>query len=364
MDNINEEKRSRKRKFEPVTCPICSITIRENELETHYKNELEKLSKIKKIVNKNSSLQLSPTLIACNSKQKEDEASTSKSNADSKENNNENCWDTYQKIKENRVRRTTRIKNRKRKIEDRACPICFKTILNDLQNHVEMCLRKQDSRTTSDESEDEIDVGETYNWCGQTRIRATTLIEGSLSSSGIGTCITKNDNEDEMVNIDEDDQTFGPNQYSERDIILLNKEDERLHDLISDMVPSTSNNQHEAREENNQNIANSISSSSSPVSFLADDIKPAADNLLINDSSNNQMIIESLKAKIREYENAIRNRPKCLICLSPDFEIPVVSVMCWHVYCEKCWLHTLGAKKLCPQCNMITSASDLRRIYL
>jgi hypothetical protein len=245
--------------------------------------------------------------------------------------------------------------------------VCCKIINEDIQAHVELCLRKQESRN-SDESDDEIDVGETYNWCGQTRIRATTLIEGSLSSSGIGTCISKsNDNEDEMVNIDEDDQTFGPNQYSERDIILLNKEDERLRDLIVYDMPSTSSAEPETREENNQNLANSVSSSSSPINFLdkmdIDDIKPFPE-ALTNDPSNHQMIIESLKAKIREYESAIRNRPKCLICLSPDFEIPVVSVMCWHVYCEKCWLHTLGAKKLCPQCNTITSASDLRRIYL
>ncbi|CAG2053280.1 unnamed protein product [Timema podura] len=46
------------------------------------------------------------------------------------------------------------------------------------------------------------------------------------------------------------------------------------------------------------------------------------------------------------------------------YKKPVISVCCWHVHCEECWLHTLGAKKLCPQCNMITSPSDLRRIYM
>lgn len=80
-----------------------------------------------------------------------------------------------------------------------------------------------------------------------------------------------------------------------------------------------------------------------------------------------------------------------------NYIVPLVSVSCWHVHCEECWLRTLvstdfitrslpfrccvvvlmwifyhdffflnwqGAKKLCPQCNMITSPSDLRRIYL
>lgn len=241
-----------------------------------------------------------------------------------------------------------------------------------MHNHVDLCLRKQENRGNSDESDDdEIDVGETYNWCGQTRIRATTLIEGNLSSAGIGTCIKSNENEDELVNVEEEEQAYGPSQYFEKDIILLNKEDARLRDLVASDLPSTSfsNDQtiNEQREENNQNVANSVSSSSSPISFndkMDIDLKPSNCIESLTDASNQQIIIESLKAKIREYENAIRNRPKCLICLSPDFEIPVVSVMCWHVYCEKCWLHTLGAKKLCPQCNMITAATDLRRIYL
>lgn len=74
-------------------------------------------------------------------------------------------------------------------------------------------------------------------------------------------------------------------------------------------------------------------------------------------------IIDALKAKIREYEVIIQSKSKCLICMD-DFRVPVVSICCWHVHCEECWLRTLGARKLCPQCNMITSATDLRRIYM
>lgn len=219
---------------------------------------------------------------------------------------------------------------------------------------------------TSDESDDEIDVGETYSWCGTTRMRATTLLEGSLSSLGIGTKISSNEiDEDTEVNIDGDDDTqvYGTSQYSERDIILLNKDDQsssRLRDLVCGAA-STSNAR-ETREENNQNVANSVSPSSSPSPEKyqpeLDNEKPSTES----DHSSNQ-VIESLKAKIREYENFIKNKPKCLICLD-DFKKPVVSICCWHVHCEECWLYTLGCRKLCPQCNMITSASDLRRIYL
>ncbi|TNM88048.1 hypothetical protein fugu_006269, partial [Takifugu bimaculatus] len=46
------------------------------------------------------------------------------------------------------------------------------------------------------------------------------------------------------------------------------------------------------------------------------------------------------------------------------YTTPLTSIQCWHVHCEECWLRTLGAKKLCPQCNTITSPGDLRRVFL
>lgn len=247
------------------------------------------------------------------------------------------------------------------------CPICSKTITEDLQLHVELCLKKQTN--SSDESDSEIDVGETYSWAGQTRVRATTLIEGGLSSTGIGTTVSKpNEDEDTEVNIDGDDDTqYGAAQYSERDIILLNKDDQRLRDLVIGEAPSTSGAR-EAREENNPNVANNVSPSTSPASEKFDYAETDKLTLSTNSSDSaidhsSHQIIESLKARIREYENFIKNKPKCLICLD-DFKKPVVSICCWHVHCEECWLYTLGCRKLCPQCNMITSASDLRRIYL
>lgn len=235
-------------------------------------------------------------------------------------------------------------------------------ISEDLQQHVELCLKKQENSSESDD--DEIDVGESYSWCGQTRIRATTLIEGSLSSTGIGTSVTREDEEAE-VNIDGDDaQVYGEAQYSVRDIILLNKEDQRLRDLVlGEPAPSTSAAR-DKPEENNQNVANSVSPSVSPSSEK--DFSMEVDKSPLNSNAtdqSSQTIIESLKARIREYENLIKYKSKCLICLD-DFKKPVVSICCWHVHCEECWLYTLGCRKLCPQCNMITAAADLRRIYL
>ena len=62
-------------------------------------------------------------------------------------------------------------------------------------------------------------------------------------------------------------------------------------------------------------------------------------------------------------EELLRNTPKCLICLQ-HYTKPLVSIGCWHVHCEQCWLATLGAKRLCPQCQTVTSPADLRRVFL
>ena len=53
----------------------------------------------------------------------------------------------------------------------------------------------------------------------------------------------------------------------------------------------------------------------------------------------------------------------CRICIDPYSE-PTVSTGCWHTCCRECWLRCLGSTKLCPICKRITSATELRRIYL
>ncbi|XP_064094934.1 E3 ubiquitin-protein ligase Rnf220-like [Macrobrachium nipponense] len=74
--------------------------------------------------------------------------------------------------------------------------------------------------------------------------------------------------------------------------------------------------------------------------------------------------MEALRARVRELEEErLMGRYSCRVCHG-DYDKPVVSISCWHVHCETCWLHALAAKKLCPQCSVITSTSDLRRVYL
>ncbi|XP_053575445.1 E3 ubiquitin-protein ligase RNF220-like [Bombina bombina] len=83
----------------------------------------------------------------------------------------------------------------------------------------------------------------------------------------------------------------------------------------------------------------------------------------VNTSRVNEESLESLRKKIQELTEKLRNAHTCHICLD-SYSIPVTSIQCWHTHCEGCWLRALGTKKLCPQCNTITSPCDLRRVYL
>ncbi|KAM4677590.1 E3 ubiquitin-protein ligase Rnf220-like isoform 2-T2 [Discoglossus pictus] len=87
------------------------------------------------------------------------------------------------------------------------------------------------------------------------------------------------------------------------------------------------------------------------------------DGPVVSTSRSSEPGVESLREKIQELTEKLRNTHTCHICLD-SYSIPVTSIQCWHTHCEGCWLRALGAKKLCPQCNTITSPSDLRRVYL
>uniref|UniRef100_A0A452HEQ9 RING-type domain-containing protein n=1 Tax=Gopherus agassizii TaxID=38772 RepID=A0A452HEQ9_9SAUR len=83
------------------------------------------------------------------------------------------------------------------------------------------------------------------------------------------------------------------------------------------------------------------------------------------EEGDSTLTMELLKAQIQELRRQLLQKDsyKCHICLD-SYSVPLTSIQCWHIHCEQCWLRTLGSKKLCPQCNAITSPSDLRRVYL
>ena len=79
------------------------------------------------------------------------------------------------------------------------CPVCNERIPDDINLHVELCLRRNERNNGSssaandddnDDDDDDISIdveGETYEeyeWAGQTRIRATSMLEGGYTAAG------------------------------------------------------------------------------------------------------------------------------------------------------------------------------------
>lgn len=87
-----------------------------------------------------------------------------------------------------------RVKNRKRKADETSCPVCNERLSGtpeELNQHVDRCLNKQNNGNSAGQNatldEEEVDVegdAETfdeYEWAGQRRVRATSMLVGGFS---------------------------------------------------------------------------------------------------------------------------------------------------------------------------------------
>ncbi|XP_048457980.1 E3 ubiquitin-protein ligase RNF220a isoform X1 [Rhincodon typus] len=370
-------------------CPICQVLLRPNELQDHMEQELEKLtqSTCKHSMLKDSTIQgtVKPVLLSAPIKREGESPTASPLSTD--DTHHSDRYQTFLRVRSNRqARLNARIgKNKRKKASEdgQVCPLCNETLsgtVEEMSRHVEACLDKRDGSCTNDDESVDIENEsgsvnrfEEYEWCGQKRIRATTLLEGGFRGSGFVTCSSKeNHDSDADLDVDGDDTLeYGKPQYTEADIIPCTgeepgeaKEREALRGAVlnggtpsnritpefskwaSDEMPSTSNGESGKPEVQTQKTCKN-----SEIEKISEDATVTT--------------IEALKARIRELERQLSrgDRYKCLICMD-SYSMPLTSIQCWHVHCEECWLRTLGAKKLCPQCNTITSPGDLRRVYL
>ncbi|XP_044590431.1 E3 ubiquitin-protein ligase Rnf220-like isoform X5 [Cotesia glomerata] len=381
----------RKKKFssDPSCCPVCGVTVRPQELEQHFAQELDRLYKVS--VN-NSRPRQRLSLPPGHQDHQHGPMLHAPSTTDG---TIQGRWETYKRIRANRQARI-RVKNRKRKADEPVCPVCNERLSGtpeELNQHVERCLAKHNGGNPGSHvnlDDEEVDVEgdaetfEEYEWAGQRRIRATSMLVGGFSAAGLATATSNrssNQEEEEDLVVDGDDAAqFGPAQYSEADVIAPRgegslreqKERDALREAVispnAPLTPHTPPDQpHGAQvdvksEPGTNNNSMSVSPSSTPRQ--RSDSDDAGSTSSPKREGSDVPIVDALRSRIRELENEMRGQPfKCLICME-QYKKPVTSVCCWHVHCEQCWLHTLGAKKLCPQCNMITSPSDLRRIYM
>ncbi|XP_043599501.1 E3 ubiquitin-protein ligase Rnf220-like isoform X5 [Bombus pyrosoma] len=381
----------RKKKFpsDPSCCPACGVTVRPQELEQHFAQELDRLYKISSA----SSRARAPRSSLPPGHPQDHPHGPMLHAPSAADGTPHGRWETYKRIKANRQARI-RVKNRKRKADEPSCPVCSERLSGtpeELNQHVERCLNKHNNGNPAGQNnldEEEVDVEgdaetfEEYEWAGQRRVRATSMLVGGFSAAGLATSSSNrsaggnggsNQQEEEDVDlvVDGDDAAeFGPAQYSEADVIAPRMDgtprEQKERDALREAVisPNASNTPHTPHtpEQIGQGLVEVKPEPGTATPLGQNEQDESASTSPRRDGDT--PVIEALRGRIRELEAEMRGQPfKCLICME-QYKKPVTSVCCWHVHCEQCWLHTLGAKKLCPQCNMITSPSDLRRIYM
>lgn len=394
FDHVNKKKR------DSSCCPVCGLSIPTGDLETHFIHELERLYKLNGLgvlagrKNRRPTEPRRPTALPGDS-------------------GPEGRWETFLRIKTNRQGRL-RIKIRKRKADD--CPICVGRMhrtQEEINLHNEQCPRNKAMMTDEDETVDVEGDSEFEDWAEGQRRRTTSLltasqarffgtifdmanIVGRPTSSSTGRSGTDDgDAETDDVIVDGDDPedtAFGPSQYSESDV-TANERREMEKELNTQSQVATVNSSGDVADvkvERPSAAADTPSAAPSTSSGLSSGspsaTKPAPppcdSNVSTSDAepSSRAQLIEELRNRIRQLEaadgggtgssgsapgsgEATNDEYKCLICLE-HYKKPVISTVCWHVHCEECWLHTLGAKKVCPQCSMITTPTDLRRIFM
>ncbi|XP_067940083.1 E3 ubiquitin-protein ligase Rnf220-like isoform X2 [Watersipora subatra] len=336
------------------TCPICGSLLRASELVDHYQKELNAITGEK-----------SQTLMTTGTRKKEMRMS-SRISEKKAHHLDESRKNTLSRVRQNRKSRVLKTAGKTGKrsatpsstttvpsestMEDAAgtsqqsetlqirdnsqlstaCPVCNKMLYCDAEEmaeHVEKCLAKQSPNDSNQNGSGSDEEYESYTWCGQTRVRATSFLDSNeLAASGFDSIGKEEEETAVVVDDDVNEQEFGEAQYSEAHIIPCASEE-----------PAEAIAQYALR-----NAVISLSTESTHTKPIEGQQSKWTGGTSTDDG----------------------DLPlRCLICMD-KYSKPLVSVQCWHVHCEECWLRTLGAKKLCPQCNMITSPSDLRRIYL
>ncbi|KAH0502075.1 E3 ubiquitin-protein ligase RNF220 [Microtus ochrogaster] len=314
-------------------CPICQVLLRPSELQEHMEQELEQLAQLP--ASKNSLLKdaMAPgtpksLLLSASIKREGDSPTASPHSSAADDLHHSDRYQTFLRVRANRqTRLNARIGKMKRRKQDEG-------------QREGSCMAEDDAVDIEHESSNRF---EEYEWCGQKRIRATTLLEGGFRGSGFVMCSGKeNPDSDADLDVDGDDTLEYGKPHGGPPSTRITPE---FSKWASDEMPSTSNGESSKQEAMQKTCKNS-------------DIEKITEDSAVT-------TFEALKARVRELERQLSrgDRYKCLICMD-SYSMPLTSIQCWHVHCEECWLRTLGAKKLCPQCNTITAPGDLRRIYL
>lgn len=102
MDDEYRGVRHRKKQADPTCCPVCGITVRAHEMEQHWMLEMDRLNKlsVQKYRNKLQPKDNMSSPMASGHSSATSVASIASVSSDAKD-----CWNTFQRIKNNRSAR-------------------------------------------------------------------------------------------------------------------------------------------------------------------------------------------------------------------------------------------------------------------
>lgn len=221
------------------------------------------------------------------------------------------------------------------------CPICGSDVIgseDEVNDHINKCVEEKESREQVEE----------YEWAGYSKIRTTYEEATRLAGSGMLRLVRVSQAEEtvSVVDVEGDvNSVFGSTQYTRNgpvgEDVLETEPGSRVRVIPVPVEPAIPT----------ESIPFPTGSIPCPTGSIPCQSVPV------------QSHPSSSVTRGPSVSETSSNGSKCAVCLDP-LTIPVVSVVCWHVHCESCWLQSLKVKQLCPRCTLITSFDDLRKVYL
>uniref|UniRef100_A0AAV2KX68 E3 ubiquitin-protein ligase RNF220 n=1 Tax=Knipowitschia caucasica TaxID=637954 RepID=A0AAV2KX68_KNICA len=320
-------------------CPVCHTVLRPGELQEHMEQELTKIAQLQIGTPKSLGFHI----------KREGGSPTSPLRL-----TDDVHSDRYQTFLRVRANRHTRLN-----VDDLCWCRCY--VKAPMRPHsagahldCTQAVRIGKLKRRKEDGQEELVSGE-EDWAERRRIHS--VITGLKGSVLVNTSTKECRDSDADLDVDGDDTLeYGRAQYTETDVIPCSGESSK--EITSTLGGSV------ADFTKWSNVGSPSTSSGDKADASGASITGKNTDIETGSADSSLTTLDALKARIRELEKQLYkgDRFKCLICMD-SYTTPLTSIQCWHVHCEECWLRTLGAKKLCPQCNTITSPGDLRRVF-
>ncbi|XP_077572647.1 E3 ubiquitin-protein ligase RNF220 isoform X1 [Stigmatopora nigra] len=346
-------------------CPVCQSVLRPGELQEHMEQELAKLSQIQISVTslQHDHLMRTPKSLSFSLHIKREGASPTSPTRPTDDIHS----DRYQTFLRVRANRHTRLN-----VEDlcwcrcyvKSAPLRPHSAGAHLDCTQAVRISKLKRRKPDDSQEVLVDTTPSEDeWKERRKIQMISLVGGFKGSMLVSSTSKEGRDSDVDLDVDGDDTEYGRAQYTETDVIMCSGESSKEITANVNILPDSGLQQETSKWSNEASPSTSSGDKVDGSTPVVPKSGKTPEDTLSEDSTLTSL--DDLKARIRDLEKQLckGDRFKCLICMD-SYSTPLTSIQCWHVHCEECWLRTLGAKKLCPQCNTITTPGDLRRVYL